>query len=238
MATIIKKPSTTTVDAATNAVQQINNNRALTVTSKRVPAPSENVKRSSALTNSISPINLASNPQLKSNSPIPVAITRSPNAMQMIPTIVKAADPPSISVIPRTVSAGAINEQRPKTFMAKTSSVLIEKIPPKPITKSPTVHAPEQSNTAKRPRPTVNPAQIKKHSLSLSRRPAINVSTSRFNWKKRKKRINRVKLVIFHGFLVFVHRTLVRLEYRSRVPWQIFARFHGRANKLLLMVSI
>lgn len=158
MPTIIRKPNANTValnsDAANNAVNQINNNKALTVTSKRVPM--ETINRSStaatisAVPNVLTAINRTGSPQSKSPTPISLSraqlstsnnktsmnktktnilSSKNTNAVKLIPNSVKAADPPSISVIPRTVSSNSIPEVLVST---KTQSKSMNKTPPKP----------------------------------------------------------------------------------------------------------
>lgn len=158
MPTIIRKPNANTValnsDAANNAVNQINNNKALTVTSKRVPM--EIINRAStaatisAVPNVLTAINRTASPQSKSPTPISLSrpqlstsnnktsinktkpnilSSRNTNAVKLIPNSVKAADPPSISVIPRTVSSNSIPEVLVST---KTQSKALNKSPAKP----------------------------------------------------------------------------------------------------------
>lgn len=183
LATIIRKPSPNNTvvmsnDAANNAVNQINNNKALTVTSKRVAVTSDTTNRSltaatlSAAPNVLTAINRTGNLQSKSNSSTPISISRaqlSPssvannktsqsqrftndsnhnrkpnilssrntNAVKSLPNSVKGADPPSISVIPRTVDSNSTSEvlvsTKTQSRPTKPASISIQKISTTPI---------------------------------------------------------------------------------------------------------
>lgn len=173
-ATIIKKPVATNLDAATSAVQQINNNKALTVISTRVPVTSDTAKRTTTASTS--------------NAAIPVAISRAQpsllaknsNVVQILPSpsVVKAAEPPSITVIPRPVNVNAINEKMP-TALSNLSSVSIEKIPPKPIiANTKTVPTAKPGIVRKIAHPLSTPASPsnKRPKLALSKTSTISVS--------------------------------------------------------------
>lgn len=170
-ATIIRKPNAQSLDAASNAVHQISNNKALTVTSKRVPVTSESNKRMS--------------------TPVPVAISRSqlspsvlakkPSPMHSISSAVKAADPPSISVIPHLGHASANNAKMSASQMTEASSVSIEKIPPKPIPTNSRASVPvARPDPVKKIDLTKSPSSsiAKKQRLASGKSPAVSCNNN------------------------------------------------------------